>query len=163
MNACDRFRQILDDVAAGATADADLSAHLQTCDECAQELQRKRALMERIDGAVQRWIAQAPPSDIAERVMIRTRASAQARMPAALPLSAGIAAALALVVASYVGMRHAPVASTPQQRQSVLDWNSPTATLLAPSGSVFNVNAPGGLAGSSRVHVDVSNGDKHDE
>jgi anti-sigma factor RsiW len=136
MTACVTLAAAIDDVALGAAPSTALAAHLATCAACAAQLERRRLLVRRIDGALADVVRAEPAAGFAERIAARVAARRpRRRRPVWLVLSAGIAlAAGVLIVFSAFGGMRAPV---PASLNAVATWRSPTASLLASTGDVF--------------------------
>jgi hypothetical protein len=128
MTYCRQHDDLLDDVAVGAAPSAEFDAHLRTCAACAAELERRAALVARIDDAARAWMDVSPRVEVVVRVE-RTHPWRIAVVGAAL------AAALAvLFVTGYVLRK-------PTSTQTILSWQSPTADLLRPSVSVLDTHS----------------------
>ena len=95
--ACERFREALADVAAGAPARAGLEAHLATCEACRTELAALRQALAVADAEMAGLLSAEPPPELAVRIR-RAVAETSERSPA---LAARI-------------------------RRAVADWNGPS-------------------------------------
>lgn len=127
MTYCRERDDALCGLAAGGDDDA-LLAHLQQCEGCAAELERRRALMARIDAAAREIAAvPAPAITIAARQPPRWNAR-----------YAFAACAAAIVLAVIILAGRMPQRTPPAQ--SIVTWHSPTANLLRSTVSI--VNAP---------------------
>jgi predicted anti-sigma-YlaC factor YlaD len=125
VNACSTFADLLDDAASGAPPAAELVAHLRGCEACRSALERKRALMQRIDDAV--------------RDIVAGIGAPQRRRRPGILRAAGLAAAAALVLAAIGFAWHATHATA---QVSIETWRSPTADFLRPTVSILDFQAP---------------------
>jgi len=156
MNHCERYRDDVDDVAAGATASSALQSHLTTCEMCAAELDRKRGLLARIEGVARNMMAAQEASDFLEPVFARVKATYQDRARQRAWWPAGIAAAAAVVVLGiFAGVRHAQISAVPTapSAPAVLRWRSPTAILLQPTDNVLDIRSRGRLLDTGGNHA----------
>jgi len=156
MNHCELYRDELDDVAAGGDASGALQSHLQTCRACAAQLDRKRALLARIDSAARSLMRPQQSSEFLEPVLARVEANFEYREKGRAWWLAGIAAAAAVVTFGILeGVRHAQISAVPTAPSTpgVLQWRSPTAVLLQPSDSVLNVRSRGRLLDTGGNHA----------
>jgi anti-sigma factor RsiW len=138
MNDCSAFAAQIDDVALGDAPGSALAAHLVTCADCATELERKRALAQRIDRAVGAYVRAEPPPDLAERIASGRSGPPPARAWRArwigIPAGIALAAALLLLFLSQAGLR------SPQRGAdiaAIAAWRSPTVSLLVSRGNVL--------------------------
>jgi anti-sigma factor RsiW len=145
MSRCDALRGELADAALGQPVSEPLRSHLGECDICAAELQRQRALVQRMDAAVGRLVRAEPPAKLLKAVRERTRRAGPlagearprswSRQRVGIAAGAAIAACLAIAVGVNVLRPHGtPVSSA----IAVTAWRSPTAVLLEPRGSVLH-------------------------
>jgi len=126
---CAEFAAAIDDAAIGASPSSALARHVATCADCAAQLERRRILARRIDGALGSYFGTEPPPGLAERII--ARASPQRPRPAIRALA--LASAL-IVVALLGGWR------TARQSHDIVAltaWRSPTASLLMSRDSVL--------------------------
>jgi anti-sigma factor RsiW len=137
MTSCTAFASALDDVALGMMPSSVLAAHLCTCAACATQLERRRALAQRIDGALGAYVRAEPSPRLAER--IATRAWAQRprrRRPVWLGVSAGVALVAGVLVFVFApGGGRVPV--HPTDVAALVAWRSPTASLLVSRNDVL--------------------------
>lgn len=136
MSRCAELRDELADVALGGQAGDGLSSHLAQCPACVAELERQRALVQRMDAAVRALVQAQPPARILEGVAARVRgAQPQPWRRPWIGIAAG--AAIAASVAIIFGLR-ALQPQTPASNIVALEtWRSPTASLLESHGSVL--------------------------
>jgi hypothetical protein len=66
--ACERYQDALSDVAVGASAPAELEAHLAACAACRAELDALRQVLAVVDGELQRALASNPSPDLVARI-----------------------------------------------------------------------------------------------
>lgn len=154
MNRCARLRDDLEDVALGAAATPELSRHLAECSACAAELERQRALLQRIDAAVHAVVRAEPPAQLPAGVAARLTATRRpaiwnARRPWYAALAVATVAAL-LVSFGFRVLEPPPVSQT--ELSALTAWRSPTASLLAP---IATVNLP-------QAHPNRTPGATHD-
>jgi anti-sigma factor RsiW len=129
MSECDFVRHAIDEAALGGELSETCRAHLATCVDCAEMLEQRLALVQRIDASLRAGMAAQPSEAAIDRVLAHVRSAPRTRTIAAsgrlwAALAAGLAAiALALHFA-------APPASHPTE---ITAWHSPTASLLEPS------------------------------
>jgi len=137
MTTCTAFASALDDVALGATPTKALARHMTTCAACATQLERRRALARRIDGAVGAYVRAEPPPALAERIASRaTVPRARRWRPVWLGVPVGVALAAGVLVFVYaLGAGRGAVHPTDV---AALDaWRSPTASLLVSRSNVL--------------------------
>ncbi|MBV8424560.1 MAG: hypothetical protein JO349_05180 [Candidatus Eremiobacteraeota bacterium] len=127
MTFCRERDDVLDDVAAGAVPSGELASHLQTCAACGAELERRRALLARIDDVTRAWM-NAPAPNIVVRL-------GRPRPWRIAVVSAALAAALAALFIA------GDILQKPASTQTVATWRSPTADLLRPTVSVLDTRA----------------------
>jgi anti-sigma factor RsiW len=137
MTTCTAWASEIDDVALGVAPSSAFDAHLHACAACAEHLERRRALAQRIDGALGVYVRAEPSARLAER--IATLAWAQRprhRRPTwlGLPVGAALAAGLLIFVYALGGGR---VAVHPTDVAAMDAWRSPTASLLVSSSNVL--------------------------
>lgn len=108
--ACERYQDALNDVAAGASAPAELEAHLASCAACRAELDALRQVLVVVDGELQRVLASDPSPDLVARIRSAVALSGDAPSgrlaPAWGPLLAAaavLAVGLAVVVRTERG------------------------------------------------------------
>ena len=123
MSHCRERDDALDDVAAGGAPSADLASHVQSCDACSAELERRRGVLSRIDAVARAWM-DAPSPEIVVR----------AKRPNRWRVAVAGAALVALFIAGYVLQR-------PATAQAIVSWRSPTADLLRPTVSVLDTHS----------------------
>ena len=156
MNHCERYRDELDDVAAGGTASDALRSHLMTCRQCTGELDRKRALLARIDGVARNLVDAQEPREFLEPVLARVEPNFKNREKGRAWWLAGIAAAAAVVALGFFeGVRHAQISAVPTSPSTpaVLQWRSPTAILMQPTDSVLDMRSRGRLLDTGGNHA----------
>jgi hypothetical protein len=144
MSRCDALRDDLADAALGQPVSEALHSHLGECQVCAAELQRQRALVQRIDASVGRLVRAEPPAKLFDAVRERAQGAGPLDLEArprswsrrwvGIAAGAAIAACLAIAVGVNVLRPHAPPVSS---AVAVTTWRSPTAALLEPRGSVL--------------------------
>jgi anti-sigma factor RsiW len=127
----------IDDVALGTPPSNALAAHLATCAACAAQLERRRLLVRRIDGALADVVRAEPGAGLAERIAARVAAQRpRRRRPVWLAVPAGVALAAGfLIVFSAFGGMRAPVPAT--SLTAIAAWRSPTSSLLVSRSDVF--------------------------
>jgi anti-sigma factor RsiW len=132
MNHCSEFREHLEDVALGVAPAPSLSRHLAECAACAAELERQRALVQRLDAAVNAIVRAQPPPQLHAGVAARiTAAPVSRRRAMGLRIAAFAAIAAALILG--IGFRTLERPPAPPSELSALTaWHSPTASLLDP-------------------------------
>ena len=128
MTNCREHDAAIDDVAAGAAANIDFATHLRTCAGCAAELERRRALLARIDEVTRALMNVSLSADIVVHV--------DRPQPWRIAVVGAVLAA-ALVVLFVAGH----VLRGPVSGQTVVTWQSPTADLLRPTESVLDTRA----------------------
>ena len=153
MNRCVELHEQLEDLALEGTAPSELTAHLNECAACVAELERLRALAERLDGAVAAIVRVEPPAQLAARLAPRSTGVARRRIAAWASLAA-------CVVVLVIGLRvlDRPAASRSEltrltELTALTEWRSPTASLLEPPAVPLDVRpapllSPGGTHGS---------------
>jgi anti-sigma factor RsiW len=137
MTSCTLLSSEIEDAALGATPSSALAAHLVTCAACAAQLERRRALAQRIGRAVEEYVRAEPPAGLPER--IRARASMEQphrwrKRWLIAPAGAALAAGFLMFVYVLAGTR-APVHTT--DIAALAAWRSPTASLLSSSSNVL--------------------------
>jgi hypothetical protein len=100
--ACERYRNTLSDVAAGASASAEIEAHLASCDACRLELGALRQALAVADDDLARLLQVEPSPDLAARIRRATAESAAAEPGWRLGWRFGLAAAAAVIVAVFL-------------------------------------------------------------
>ncbi len=105
--ACERYRDTLSDVAAGASASADLEAHIASCASCRQERHALRQALATVDAELAGLRAAEPSPDLAARIRTAVAMSSEAtpawRLGWLWTLTA--AAAALLVALALIGQR----------------------------------------------------------
>ena len=96
--ACERYRDTLSDVAAGASASAEIEAHVAACDACRLELGALRQALAVADDELARLLRVEPSPDLAARIRIAVADSAEAEPGWRLGWRFGLAAAAAAVI-----------------------------------------------------------------
>jgi len=137
MNDCPRFGEELSDVALGRAPSDALCEHLAQCSACTAQLERRCALAARMDAAVQALV-RAQPSGRSEDIAARARVAqpqAQNRQWPVLVAGAAIAASLALIFGLRMLPPHSPSTAN---IVGLMQWHSPTASLLEPQGSILH-------------------------
>jgi hypothetical protein len=129
MNTCTAFSADIEDVALGIEPSDALRDHLRTCEACARELDRRRALAMRIDGAVAALVRREPRHAIGSGLTAMPRSSMW-RSWAAEP-AVWIAAAAVIVAFFFAGRMFAPPPADPTA-SALVRWKSPTSSLLSP-------------------------------
>jgi len=66
--ACDRYREALADVAAGAPVPAAVEAHLASCEACRMEVEELRQALSLVDGEMAGLLAAEPSPELAVRI-----------------------------------------------------------------------------------------------
>jgi anti-sigma factor RsiW len=145
MTGCDAMREDLVEAALGQPASETLRSHLDECEACVAELERQRALAQRMDAAVGRFVSTEPPAKLLEGVRARARITRSQdgstqqrswrRRWAGISVGAAIAASLVLMVGVQL-LRHHPISGS--SAVALTAWRSPTAALLVPLGSVLH-------------------------
>lgn len=137
MKACTTIASALDDVALGAHPSHALATHLKTCPACAAQLERKRAIAERIDRGIVTAVRAELPPGVAERIAARTSFRRPQRrrfvwlgVPAAMAFACAI-----LIFVSLVDNRRTSL--HPTDVGAFTAWHSPTASLLISRGNVL--------------------------
>jgi len=155
VNRCLELREQLEDLALGGTATAELSGHLDDCPACAAELERQRALMRRLDDAIDAIVRVEPPPQLLAGVAARLRPARRASPSSAVRrriTAWALVAACALLLA--IGLRTLERPHAPRSELSALtEWRSPTASLLQPPRTPVDAYpapraSPGGTHGS---------------
>ena len=148
--ACERFRDALTDVAAGAPAPAPFEAHLAACEKCRAELHRLRNALSLADAEMAGLVAAEPSPELGARIR---QAVAEASPSPAWHLgwlwpATAAAATLLVALAVWVGRGPSP---SPEARVAV-DGKGPVIPrdlrLPGPEGSAVpsaeTAVAPGG-------------------
>jgi hypothetical protein len=128
--ACERYRDALSDLAAGAAAPAFLEAHLAECGACRAELAALRRALGLVDDELAGLSVAEPSPELAARVrsaVAASEVSSGRRLGWLLP---GLAAAAALVVAAVLAVGRAP---SPELEQ---------AAHVTPSGASAEASVP---------------------
>lgn len=130
----------LDEVALGKPASDEFSAHLRACRDCAGQLERRRALAQRMDAAVNALVRCEPSPALLASITARVRRTEPARPWFEAWPRAAIGAAVAVAVFGVLfGLRTMqsppPAASA---AAALTAWRSPTSALLKPHGSVLD-------------------------
>jgi hypothetical protein len=161
---CASLRQRILAVAAGASADADVTRHLGECAACHALLERERALLSRIDGALLEGLAVSPAPDFLPRVRERIETErTQSRLWSWRWIPAGLAAAAAVGVAlSY--WRGTPETNlptsglSPTREEAVAANASPSVVPADPAREATRPPVP--RAGTSRESASAGAGDQ---
>jgi len=137
---CSIDRRELAEVALGASASKRLSTHLQQCSACAAELERQRALVQRMDVAVKALAGSQPPPRLLASITARARCDERPRQwSRAWPRAIAGAAFAASLGGLIFGLRTLETPATSgSDAVSLTAWRSPTATLLKPRGSILD-------------------------
>jgi anti-sigma factor RsiW len=139
MSRCATFRGQLEEIALGGEATPEVRRHLAECAACAAELDRQRALLRRLDGAIAAIVRAEPPPHLFAGVDARlTAAQPPAARNARRIWSAAVAAvaACALIVSlGFHALQRPPVADS--ELSALSAWRSPTASLLEPPGALM--------------------------
>jgi hypothetical protein len=101
---CERYRDGLSDVAAGAPAPVGVEAHLASCAACRAELAALRQALAVADGELARLLSAEPSPELAARVRAAVAESAEAAPGWRLGWGFMAAAAAAVVVAVTLGV-----------------------------------------------------------
>jgi anti-sigma factor RsiW len=139
MKTCIALASAIDDAALGATPSDALIAHVATCSACASRLERRRALAQRIDGAVQAYVRAELPPGLGGRNGARPSAQRPSRWRTVwlgVPAGVALAAALFVFVASHGGTRI--TTARPADIAALAAWRSPTASLLVSRSNVLD-------------------------
>lgn len=110
--ACERFRDALTDVAAGAGPAPGVEAHLAGCEACRLELVALRGALALVDAELAERLAAEPSPELAARIRSALAESAQARPGLGIGWRLAIAGAGAALIAAaaYVAQRGSPPA-----------------------------------------------------
>ncbi len=127
--ACERYQDALNDVAAGASAPAELEAHLASCAACRAELDALRHALAAADGELARLSREQPSPALAAR--IRTAVAAADEAP---PRSFALRWAPALAAAAVLAIGLAVLVRAPRRGGPV-----PGATPSAAPGRTARV------------------------
>ena len=101
--ACDRYREALADVAAGAPVPAAVEAHLASCEACRTEVEELRQALSLVDGEMAGLLAAEPSPEMAVRIRQAVAESAEApgwRLGWLWP-AAAVAATLAVALVAW--------------------------------------------------------------
>ncbi len=142
--ACERFRDALTDVAAGAPAPADVEAHLASCEACRAELAALRRALAVADAEMAGLLAAEPSPELAVRIrqaVAEAEPSPAWRFGWVWPATAA-AATLLVALAVWVGRGPSP---SPEPRVAV-DGKGPVIPrdlrLPGPEGSAIPAGRP---------------------
>jgi anti-sigma factor RsiW len=122
MKHCPQWQEAIAACALGDPPEPDFAAHLAICPQCENALRDSRAMAARIDDALRRRAAVAPPVYGPQRVMSRIRAQAPQRRWWSW------AAAIATVLIAIVIWVRRPAPAVAE----LSTWRSPTEALLRP-------------------------------
>jgi anti-sigma factor RsiW len=138
MTTCTAWASAIDDVALGVAPSSAFATHLHTCAACAEQLERRRALAQRIDGALGAYVRAEPPARLAERIatLVWAKRSRHRRRAwlVGIPVVAALAAGLLIFVDALGGGR---AVIHPTDVAALEAWRSPTASLLVSRNSVL--------------------------
>ena len=137
---CADLRDELAGVALGESPSDDVRIHLRDCSACTEELARQRALVQRMDAAVNVSVREQPPAQLLASTLAAVRSSEQPRPWTLLWPRAAMGAALAvLVLCAVFGLRtlRSP-ATLGSDATQLTAWRSPTGMLLLPRGNVLD-------------------------
>ena len=124
MKHCPQWQEAIAACALGDPPEPDFAAHLAICPQCENALRDSRAMAARIDDALRRRAAVAPPVYGPQRVMSRIHAQ-----PAPRRWWSWAAVIAAVLIATVIWIRR-PV---PEPEVAALStWRSPTEALLRP-------------------------------
>jgi anti-sigma factor RsiW len=135
---CADFARAIDDAALGEPPSRAFAQHLTTCPACAEQLERRRVLAQRIDGALGAFVRAEPPPELAQRVVASASLERPRRRSAAWP---GFRAsfAVALVIGFVAGVALGVWRTTHHRAdvRTITAWRSPTASLLLSRTSIY--------------------------
>ena len=100
--ACKRYRDALNDVAAGSSASAEVGSHLASCEACRDELRALRQALAAADDELALLRVAEPSPDLAARIRTAVAESAEAEPGWRLGWGFMVAAAVAVVVVATV-------------------------------------------------------------
>lgn len=155
MNRCGELREQLEDAALGVAATIELEGHLAECPACAAELERLRALVQRLDETIQTAVQMEPPPGLLAGVSARLSPAVRASAWSQVRLRIGVwtaAVTCALILALGIRALEPPAASR-SAVSALAAWRSPTLPLLEPRSSLMKSRpspqrSPGGPRGS---------------
>lgn len=169
--ACERFRDALTDVAAGAPASAGVEAHLASCEACRAELDALRQALAVADGQMAGLVAAEPSPELLARIrqaVAEPDPSPAWRLGWLWPATAA-AATLLVALAVWVGRGPSPViprdarlpgpegsaipAGGPARAAVGVEGDEPLAPSRAAPAAPRGVRRAGGSLGTRRVGV----------
>jgi hypothetical protein len=161
--ACERYRDALTDVAAGAPAPADVEAHLVSCEGCRQELEALRHALALAAAEMAGLVAAEPSPGLSARIRqaVAESGSAPAWRFGWLWTVTPAAAALLVALAVWVGRAPSPAAAVggtpviPGTTGPLIPRERP----CRPQGSTSAV--PGTVPADPRVGASSSGGQSH--
>jgi hypothetical protein len=131
--ACERYQDALSDVAAGASAPAELEAHLASCAACRGELDALGQALAMTDAVLARLHDEQPSPDLPARIRKAVAASEEApSRKLALPWGSALAAAAVLAIGLAVVVR--------TERGGELVTVAPSASPGEPAGAPHSAN-----------------------
>ncbi len=148
--ACERYRDALTELAAGAEASADASAHLASCEACRAELASVRQALAAVDDELAQLRVAEPSPDLAARIRSAVAESSSAAPAWRLGWGMALAAASVVVAVAFVASR----GPRPQPPASVAD-RAPAreAPLATPAPERFVSETAGSQPVASERHA----------
>lgn len=138
--ACERYREALGDVAAGAPFPAGLEAHLASCEACREELADLRRALSLVDAEMTGLLTAEPSPELAARIrqaVLEPAPSAGWRFGWLWPAVAG-ATTLLVAVAAWQARSPSPLAS-PEARVAATPVIPRDSVAPGPEGSAESV------------------------
>lgn len=135
----------LAEVALGNAASDALSIHVRECAACVAELERQRALAQRMDLAVNVLVRSEPPPRLLESIAARARSEQRPQPWIGTWRRVAVVAALATAVIGLMfGLRERqPPAASGADVAALIAWRSPTDAFLERRGSVLEAPLSG--------------------
>jgi len=121
---------VLEDIALGGPAEDDATTHLHGCAACTARLVRYRALVDRMDGAVEAIVRAQPRPDFGTQIAAEARRTPSSGTRALRWPAAAVGFALAASIAGLLVLPRGPHQLHPNTSIAALEhWHSPTAGL----------------------------------
>ena len=157
-NACEKWKDDLQEAALTGARTPELAEHLQTCAHCSAELRELEARKARLDALLPRVAQGAQPSaDFRARVVAAAEAAGKRRWMLrwqAWTLAGAAAAAATVIVVGAVRHRGTTAKIPPEElagAQKLAEWRAPSDSLLATPGQEILRTTP--KLGESYLHV----------